>query len=94
MIAGISQNSLKQSQSLEQLLLDYLTAILPGRIPGCDGMTTQHMLRHYADLAGIGLVPGVHELKRWHPDFAAQLDRFFVRPTEALRRSAEEPLAA
>jgi hypothetical protein len=66
-----------QVPSLERLLIGYLTSAPPGRIPGCDGMTTSQMLREYPDLAAKGVVPGCGQLQRLHPHYRPQLERFF-----------------
>ena len=67
----------RQNQSVESLLLSYLADVMPGRIPGCDGMTTRQMLKGYAGLATKGVVPGIQQLRRWHPEFQTQLSGFF-----------------
>jgi hypothetical protein len=77
MVTTAIPNSAHQTQSMEKLLLSYLADSVPGRIPGCDGMTTQQMLRGYANLATKGLMPGYQQLQRWHPDFKPELDGFF-----------------
>jgi hypothetical protein len=77
MVSLASNNTFHQTQSMESLLLSYIADAMPGRIPGCDGMTTRQMLRGYADLATKGLVPGVQQLRRWHPEFQTQLSGFF-----------------
>ena len=77
MVSLATSHYAKQTQSIEKLLMSYLADAMPGRIPGCDGMTTDRMLRGYADLATKGLVPGYQQLKRWHPEFQLQLDGFF-----------------
>jgi hypothetical protein len=55
----------------------YLANIPPGRIPGCDGMTTDGMLSGYADFAARGWVPGYEELRQKHPEHALELAKFF-----------------
>lgn len=77
MVSLASPISSRQSQSVESLLLSYLADAMPGRIPGCDGMTTRQMLRGYADLATKGLVPSYQQLRRWHPQYWLQLEGFF-----------------
>lgn len=83
MVATHLENGCVHSRTLKSLLLDYLVAASPGRIPGCDGMTTDHMLRDYPDLVAKGLVPGYQQLHRWHPDFQPQLDGFFGKSSGA-----------
>lgn len=77
MVSSISRTVRPSVNSIEDLLLSYITAAMPGRIPGCDGMTTQHMLQGYAELASKGFVPDCQQLLRWHPHLATELEQFF-----------------
>lgn len=73
----VRRNSLPP-QSLESVLVNYLASIPPGRLPGCDGMTTERMLRDYRELSEMGLVPDHHGLRSRHPELRPQLDEFFA----------------
>jgi hypothetical protein len=77
MVSLATISSSHQTQTVENLLMSYLADAMPGRIPGCDGMTTQQMLRGYANLATKGMVPGRQQLQRWHPELQMQLNGFF-----------------
>lgn len=77
MVSLAPSQTAPQTQSVENLLLSYLADSIPGRIPGCDGMTSRQMLQSYADMASNGLVPRYQQLIRWHPEYQTQLSGFF-----------------
>ena len=80
MVSGISQTPRPSVNRLENVLLGYIAAAMPGQIPGCDGMTTHHMLQDYAEMSAKGLVPAHQHLSRCHPDLTEQLEQYFGRP--------------
>jgi hypothetical protein len=74
------KNASFQPFSVEKLLVSYLVSAYPGRIPGCDGMATQQILKDYPQLAEKGVVPDCSQLFRWHPELQSLLKRFFRIP--------------
>jgi alginate O-acetyltransferase complex protein AlgI len=79
-----------RKQRLQAVLLGYLQAASPCW-PGTDGLTLEDALAGYRHAVAAGLVPGLEELLRHHPDLAEDLRALFgpqkLLPPEAPRRT-------
>jgi hypothetical protein len=62
---------------LAELLLGYLESVIVSWWPGADGLTVEEVLLGYPRAADAGLVPGLEELLRRHPDSTGDLLAFF-----------------
>jgi hypothetical protein len=66
------------TQSLQEVLLEYLTAAHLPKWLGTDGLTLRDIVRSYPQAMAAGQVPTRKELLRKHPDLNEALQAFFA----------------
>jgi len=74
--------SFDQQQRLHRVLVGYLDGLACPTWPGADGLTVDDVVGCYPRALAAGLVPGLDDLIRKHPDLTEELNCFFRYRTD------------